>query len=377
MRIQALDKARGVVLIIMAIDHAKEMIGKNIKFSGEFWNRNFPFYEDSFLFFTRLITHICAPSFAFMMGLSMILLTHSNKTKWQDEVKLWKYFCLRGFILILFEYLIFAPIWSFVFKDPSIVFRFAVISMLGSLMILISFLVKRHWSIQVIVMLLSIFIPPFFFSTGELDAKNINFLLNILFVPDGNYFIYAIFPYIGIGILGLLFGKILIKKEKIAFTLLPILGIIFISLFIFSRLIGSVYFNLKSLVSLSDSHWWSFFYMIKYPPSLTYLLFTLGIFFILFSLIYFIDKFTTNKIIIVSKFLDVANVYGKSTFFFYAMHLIILCLLGVLILDILKWSSISDIAYGWIIALIILYPLCKWYRDFKKKKNENSLWRML
>ncbi|WP_161597774.1 DUF1624 domain-containing protein [Fluviispira multicolorata] len=377
MRIQALDKVRGIILIIMAMDHAKDMIGKNLNFQGEFWKGSYPIYDNPILFFTRLIAHICAPSFAFMMGLSMILLWNTHKSKWAHESKVWQYFCSRGLILILFEIFIFSPIWSFIFKSPTINFGFAVIAMLGSLMILSSFFIKRHWIVIFIAMVLSIFLPPLIVQTELQKNENYNFFLKMLFFPDRINFIYPIFPWFGVSLMGVLFGKILIKKEKFAFLSLLPLGIVFISLFTVTRFWGGVYFNSRDLRFINDTHWWNIFNMVKYPPSLSYLLFTLGIFFFLFFTVYSIEKYGSKKIFLISTILEIANIYGKSTFFFYGVHLILYTFIGIILCDVLKWNSLSDIAYGWIIILAILYPLCKWYREFKKKQNENSLWRML
>ena len=71
-RLPSLDALRGLIIVLMAIDHARAFIAKN--HSGEFWGRALPDYGgDTVAFLTRLVTHLCAPGFMFLMGTGMVL----------------------------------------------------------------------------------------------------------------------------------------------------------------------------------------------------------------------------------------------------------------------------------------------------------------
>jgi len=375
MRFNSLDSTRGIILIMMALDHAKDLIMREFTFVSESWSGQYAYYNDFSLFFSRFITHLCAPAFAFMMGLSMMLLCKSNTTVWKKETEIWKYFFKRGIVLIILEVILFSPIWSYAFKSENISYEFGVLGMLGTSMIICSFFLKRHWSMSFATVIFGL-ISSIFFITNAPKFDLSNLLLKILFIPDITSVVYPIFPWLSVSLLGMLFGKILIKNQKIAFKLILPSSIVFLTLFVIARNFGGIAFNLRPDLSLTDGNWWSFFYVVKYPPSMVYLLFTLGTFFLIFYVFNKLENLNPKKYRFLFSLLNIFKVYGKTTFFFYALHLPILLIIGIIFYNGFGLSSLPIAILGWIGLLLILYPLCKKYQKFKKTKNHNSIWKL-
>ena len=113
----------------------------------------------------------------------------------------------------------------------------------------------------------------------------------------------------------------------------------------------------------------NFLAIIKYPPSIAFLLITLGILFILMTLI---DKIITKKLLIV--LLKPLLVFGKVPLFFYFAHYYLYIVIS-------KFTnhhiSLTAMYLLWLMGLIILYPICIQYQQFKSKKASNSFWRFL
>src|ERR1051325_1284128 len=77
-RLLALDGLRGLIMVAMALDHANFFVAREHP-SPEFWNGSFPFYPNALAFLTRLVTHLAAPGFFFLMGAGMVLLAESRR----------------------------------------------------------------------------------------------------------------------------------------------------------------------------------------------------------------------------------------------------------------------------------------------------------
>ena len=77
-RLLSLDGLRGLIMVLMALDHANHFIAQQHS-PGEYWGGPFPAYRDVLPFLTRLVTHLCAPGFFFLMGVSMFLFANSRR----------------------------------------------------------------------------------------------------------------------------------------------------------------------------------------------------------------------------------------------------------------------------------------------------------
>ncbi len=98
-RLLPLDLLRGLLMVLMALDHANFHIAQQHS-SGEYWGGYFPAFSTPIHFLFRFVTHFSAPGFFFTMGVGMVLFASSRKKKGWKEPKIWGHFLLRGFVLI-------------------------------------------------------------------------------------------------------------------------------------------------------------------------------------------------------------------------------------------------------------------------------------
>jgi uncharacterized membrane protein len=108
-RLGALDAHRGFIMVLMAIDHASYFIAR--AHSAEFWGTELPVYPDAFWFWTRWITHLCAPGFFFLMGIGMIFFADARRKAGWEESRITRFFVIRGLLLILLQLFVENPAW--------------------------------------------------------------------------------------------------------------------------------------------------------------------------------------------------------------------------------------------------------------------------
>jgi hypothetical protein len=135
----ALDALRGLIIVLMAIDHANHFIARKHP-SGEYYRSPMPVYDDTLTFFTRFVTHLCAPGFFFLMAIGMVLFAESRRERGWSEIQIIKHFWIRGGILIVLQLLLINRAWELrPFFGMS---YFGVLYALGATMIVGSLLLK-------------------------------------------------------------------------------------------------------------------------------------------------------------------------------------------------------------------------------------------
>lgn len=376
-RLISLDGLRGLIIILMAIDHASWFISKIHPF--EFWGISLPQYDSVLAFLTRFITHPCAPGFIFLMGTSMILFTESRRRIGWSEGRITRYFVIRGFLLLVIQQFIVNPAWylGILGANPdvlqkgawpgggdSVVFQFEVLFSIGTSMIICSFLLRFKKLVIFIVSFGAIFTTQLLIP----DSNNVGVLysplLRLLLIPGQTGILlveYPLFPWLGLSGLGLLFGKELLQDKERAFRGAFVTGIAFLLAFALVRIFGG-FGNFHPPI---DNSWIAFLNVTKYPPSLTFFFITLGLFFLL---LYFFSRF--EKVLI--KWRNPLVVFGQTPFFFYIIHLYIFAFIGFAFPN----GTRLLLAYPfWLVVLLLLFPLCKWYGSFKRGTVPNSVWR--
>src|SRR4030042_2962101 len=108
-RFIALDAHRGFIMVLMAIDHASYFIAR--VHSAEFWGAALPVYPSAIWFWTRWITHLCAPGFFFLMGIGMILFADARRQAGWEEGRITRFFVIRGLLLIFLQLFVEDPAW--------------------------------------------------------------------------------------------------------------------------------------------------------------------------------------------------------------------------------------------------------------------------
>jgi uncharacterized membrane protein len=191
-------------------------------------------------------------------------------------------------------------------------------------------------------------------------------LLRAVFIPGQTGFVmvrYPVIPWLGVALLGMAMGRRMTRDSRGAFRLAFLFGAGALAFFPVARLIGWPVGDFHSPVG---SGWIAFFNLTKYPPSLAFLLVTLGIDLVLLALL-------SGKEEILTRWGKPLLVFGRTALFFYIVHLYVYGLTG---LAFPKGVPAAWMYFFWLGGLVLLYFLCSWYARFKAQKAPDSLWRM-
>ncbi len=357
-RIDSIDVLRGIVMVIMALDHTRDFF-TNIDYDPTDLTK-----ASTALFLTRFITHFCAATFVFLAGTGSFLYLSRGKTKSQAA----RFLLTRGLWLILLEVTVSRVGWDMVLNFNFITLQ--VIWAIGVSMIVLSALVYLPVCVIGAIGLLLIFghdlfdkiSPAYFNPTGALiwEFLHVQTTLNY----GGHYHLliyYPLIPWVGVMAAGYSFGTIFKLEPEKRLKLLRIIGFSAIALFIVIRAFN-IYGDPGSWTA--QRAWYrtvlSFIDIHKYPPSLDYLLITLGPAILLLSVL---EK-AQNKIT------RIFVVYGRVPLFYYILHVYLLHFTAMIVFAVTKndstYSFPLPIVYAvWISAVFILYFPCKWYMTYK------------
>lgn len=373
-RLLSLDALRGLIMVLMAIDHASFFIAK--VHPSEYWGHPLPQYPNIFAFLTRFLTHSCAPGFFFIMGIGMILFASSRRKVGWSEGKIRRFFLLRGLMLVGLELMVVNVAWllgligsrvDFYKPGPggggNVALAFLVLTALGFSMILSSFLLRSGPVLSIAVGFGAILATQLLIPSAENVHVLYSPLKRILLIPGQTGFLsvtYSIIPWLGICCLGLGFGSILLKNRQKAFQKAFYSGIVFVLLFFVVRGVGG-FGNFHT----PEPGLIGFFNITKYPPSLSFVFLMIGINLLLLVLF---EKVGAG----IQKWGGPLLTFGKTALFFYVLHMYILAILGFAF----PYGSKLPLIYlFWFLLLVLLYPLCKWYGNFKRRTSPESVWR--
>ena len=378
-RIPSIDVVRGIVMMIMALDHVRDLMhSSSITQSPTDLETTTPL-----LFFTRWVTHICAPVFVFLAGTSVFL-----SIKRSGDIAAARRFLLkRGLYLLILEFVV---VNFAIFFDPGFhILLFEVIAAIGLGFVGLGLLLNvSATTIGVIglTIILGHNLVPLMQLEGYLGLKRgLDLLFSQTAVPlsAGRVFVmaYPPIPWLGIMLAGYAAGKFFEgtapqrRRRWIAF------GMAAIALFIALRWLN-VYGDPLPWTSQKNTVFTllSFLNVTKYPPSLQFCLLFLGIMFFMLALA------EGSK----TKWAQVASVYGKVPLFYFIIHffLIHLLLLGLLLVQGFSWSemefasgtfgrpagassgvNLAAIYLIWIGVVALLYKPCRWYGAYKSKRG--------
>ena len=385
-RIQSIDILRGVVMVIMALDHARSYTNHGYLFTD-------PTDLDTttpFLFFTRWITHFCAPVFVFLAGTSAFLYGQKRSNKKQ----LSKFLFTRGLWLIFIELTVVNFSWTFDIGFSIHIFQ--VIWAIGLCMIILSVLIYLPYKLLIAIGFLLVIghnaLDDILFQGNDFSSILWYFVhqKSTVILDQGQSVLlvfYPVLPWIGLMVLGYCFGNL----YKPGFNLqlrkmwLLYLGLISIMLFVILRYLN-FYGDLHpwSVQKNSVYTFLSFMNTTKYPPSLLYLLMTIG------PSLLFLRWIEVFK----NRYTDAMVVIGRVPFFYYIIHLYIIHLIGIvgLLIQGVSWKEFiltpSRFTSGylnnygfdlwvtylvWIGVVFFLYPICKKYMLYKKN-NKDKWW---
>ena len=371
-RLDGIDFLRGLVMAIMVLDHARDFFGGS--------SMNPRDVHDAGLFVTRWVTHFCAPIFVFLAGVSAFLYGNRGRTK--AEVS--RFLLTRGLWLMIIEITVVRLAWTFNLSYDFVFMQ--VIWAIGCAMVALAALIHLpRWAIATFALMM-------IFGHNLLDGIE----------PDGSWrwlwvmthatgtlrptpgmeimAIYPLIPWVAVMAAGYALGpEFLQPQEQRRRTLLKV-G--------FTVTVGFVVLRATNLYG--DPAPWtvqdgfvptllSFINCEKYPPSLLYLAMTIGPGLLLLGL--FKDASSGLARVIVA--------IGRVPFLFYVAHIVLLHVMAVVVAHL----TIGDIGwlfrhmpafnkpedYGltlpavyalWIVALALLYPMCRWFGALKQRRKD-------
>jgi len=373
-RLESIDVVRGVVMILMALDHTRDFFGS----SG--LNPTDPATTTVPLFFTRWITHFCAPTFCLLTGTGAFL---AGRRKSKPELS--KFLFTRGLWLIFLEVVVSRDLgWQFNFD-----YRVTALIVLWAL----------GWSMIVLSAL--VYLPPTVitaFGLVMIATHNLldsvawkNWFWSILHVPsvlvttprftvmEG----YPLIPWIGVMAAGYGFGQIYNWPAERRRVFLLRLGLA----------LTAAFFVLRVLNAYGDPRPWStqrflpftilsFLNTSKYPPSLLFLLMTLG------PATLFLWAVDGGP----PRWLRPALFFGKVPMFYYLLHIPLIHLLALVFCyarygqihwmfespDLSSFPVTTPPGWGyplpivylmWMVVVVALYPLCRWFAGVRQRSS--------
>jgi uncharacterized membrane protein len=376
-RLESVDVVRGVIMIIMALDHTRDFFGA----AGSPTNLA---TASIALFFTRWITNICAPVFFLLTGTGAYL---SLRKRTKPELS--RFLFTRGLWLIFLDLVLFRCL-AVQFNFDYHITIITVLWTLGWAMIVLSALVHLPASVVTafgFVMIATHNLLDSIRSTNPLWS--ILHSPNIILATPGHTVLlaYPLIPWVGVTALGYGLGQIYAWEPARRQAFLLRLGIAVTIAFIALRAIN---------IYGDPSHWatqrtpaytvLSFLNTTKYPPSLLFLLMTLGPALIL---LWAVDTHTP-------RLLRPALIIGKVPMFYYLLHFALIHVLAVIICyaryghihwmfespDLAHYPVTAPPGWGlplplvyliWAFIVLAMYPLCRWYAAVKQRSNNPLL----
>lgn len=368
-RLRSIDILRGAIMVLMAIDHVRVYSG--MPAGG----------PEPGIFFTRWVTHFCAPGFTFLAGVSAFLYGE----KLNNKKLLSRYLFTRGLLLVLLELTLIRFAWTFNFNYAEFTLA-GVIWMLGWCMMIMAALVKLKPATVGITGVAIILLQQGFRYVPLVLPETIRqpfgwfwefiYPANLQSVP-GVTILYVIVPWIGVMAAGYGFGKLLMEKPEIRKKLCLWIGLSSVIIFLVA---ATAIILSQPTPSNAPSFIFRLLNQQKYPASQLFLLMTLGP---LITLIPLIEKAK-------GWFANVLSVFGRVPFFYYLLH-IPLIHLSAFVVNYIRTGNIHQDWYNtapyvqiaeasrWGLPLlylvfigdvVLLYFLCRWYLNYKSAHPE-------
>lgn len=388
-RLTSIDALRGAIMVVMALDHVRDFIHRGaMSFSPTDLMQTTPA-----LFLTRWITHFCAPTFMFTSGLGIFFWWNNKQHKKRIKGELSKFLLTRGLWLVVLELTVMRLAYNFTcaFRYPVLLL---VLWVFGICMIVMAALV---WLPARVLAGLSIAAIALHNLLDSIQASHFGGAAGIwnvihqpgLFQIAGEVFIvgYPLLPWIAVMALGFCLGPIFLREAAARRRILLMLGTSAILAFVMLRAINlygdPVPWSRQASVTYTVL---SFLNCTKYPPSLAFLLMTLGPMLLVLARFDRWPVKATNPLVI----------FGRVPLFyfiahFYAAH-VVTALLALILYGSVAWRFVfnpvpsmggppelfpTNFGYDlwvvyviWAAIIVGLYPACRWFANLKARRRD-------
>jgi uncharacterized membrane protein len=365
-RSHSIDILRGIVMVIMALDHVREF------FTNTGLNPNDITKISAGLFLTRWVTHICAPVFVFLAGTGAALSLSQGKSVSELSSFLWK----RGVWMIILEITLIRYAWLFNWNYAETTLL-QVFWAIGCSMIFLAVLI--FLPVRIIALIGALIV----FGHNALDGISLsNPLWKILHEPGTVVntpwvsidVLYPLLPWVGVIALGFVFGdfwkKRTAERSRVSF---------FLGLFCLGLFVGLRAFNLYGDPDpwITQDEWFrsvlSFVNYQKYPASLDFILGNMGIAFLILGTMEIIPALQWEPL----------RTFGRVPLFYYLLHVFFIHVIAIIVATwklgyfpdpnlSLKpppgWGfELPTVYLIWLFVVVALYPVCRWYAGFKAR----------
>lgn len=374
-RLDAMDFLRGLVMVIMVLDHTRDFLGGSALNPRD--------VHEPALFLTRWITHFCAPVFVFLSGMAAFLYGNRGRTR----AELGFYLVTRGAFLVAMEVTVVRLGWTFNLTYDFLLFQ--VIWAIGAAMIVLSILVHLPRAAVATVGLALVFGHNLLDGVRAASFGDAGWLWTFLHAPgmlhpmDGVtvFALYPLIPWIGVMALGYALAPVLLLDEQDRRRILAATGITATLGFVLLR--ASNVYGDPSPWSHQDGvvpTLLSFINCEKYPPSLLYLCMTIGPGLIVLAAFGGeAQSWWSRKLVTI----------GRVPFLFYVAHIFVLHALAVVVAHAIGIDTgwlftglpliskpegygfqLPAIYAAWILVVLALYPLCRWFASVKQRRKD-------
>jgi uncharacterized membrane protein len=377
-RIAAIDWMRGLVMLLMAIDHASLFWNGgrlsadsayllNPETGGPLWVPGSPL--DTFQFYTRWITHLCAPTFLFLSGTSLAMSFEKRLADGMTQFELDKHLLIRAVVIFACEGLL-----SIVsgMGEPFLQVLFAI----GASMISMVFLRRLPTGVLVAIGLLWLaggeWVLSHFFPIG-VGERSVFELLFFTAGETGSLLVYyPISHWLAMMVLGWAFGRYLLARpptedgRQETEKLLLLSGLSAMLLWAYLRG-GNTYGNMGLLRDDKTIVQW--LHMSKYPPALVYSLMELG----LMALLLVVFMRYERRMQSPPRAGNPLLVFGQTSLFFYVVHFVMLGGSAIVLTGGMNLRGLTATYAAAGATIVVLYPICIGYRALKRKYPKSFL----
>lgn len=384
-RIQSVDALRGAIMIVMAIDHIRDYVARSAQlFSPTDLTRTTPA-----IFFTRWITHFCAPVFVLTAGLGAYFwMTRGHHSK----SALSRLLASRGLWLIVLEITILRVVFfsqiSYTASPVILIILWAIGVSMIALAALIHLPTRVVAAISIAIIALHNLLDPISADRfgrmawvwDILHQQGVIAVHGVTFVTG-----YPVLPWIGVIALGYSLGSVFEWDANRRQKFLTRVGLALTAAFIIVRA-SNIYGDPQRWAHQQSAVFTvlSFLNVTKYPPSLDFLLMTLGP--ALFAMA-FLEKYDF-------KFTNPLIVFGRVPFLYYGTHLFLAHLIEI-VMNFVRYGAkpfllLAPPSMGspaelfppdfgfplwtvyavWIVVLVMLYPMCLWFARLKQRRHD-------
>ncbi|MFP4482751.1 MAG: DUF1624 domain-containing protein [Thermovirgaceae bacterium] len=373
-RLPELDATRGLIMVLMALDHTMGLVCHKGFF--EFWAMPVPDYGTLQAFFTRFVTHSCAPGFALIMGAGMVFFAKSRHEAGWTEVKIIRHYWTRAAVLVAIMLTMENLVWSFAYPsqadNPGIALEFGVLYSLAGSMALGSLLLRvparALAALGIVLAVITQWLVNVHLGFAE-PMESVSLPVMFSFIPSGLkteylrvFVLYPVLPWFVFALFGMVLARRLQAERVKTEHMLPFVGAALVAGFVLLRLSG----GFGNTHPVEGEGVIAFLAVNKYPPSITYMLLFSGVALLAISAFSRAGRFWSD-----SK--NPLQVFGKCPFFFYILHLYFFLLVG----KIFPQPPSYEVGYlCWFLGLAALYLPCKAFVGLKRKSSLNSIIRL-